>query len=177
MSSQPLFASKWQMPSTTSSRTSFLPRWKCPEEQNRDLPILRSPFQRRRHCPRQSEIPRDLPLCCWTVEIWLFLIVKVAQAVKNLPATQEALCSIPGSGSSPGEGNDKPLQYSCLGNPMDGGAWWATVHVVTNPGGLNPQLSDEHFTFTVKLENGGIFASDLMTLAIFLPGLLIFLYV
>ena len=35
---------------------------------------------------------------------------------------------IPGSGRSPGEGNGNPLQYSCLENPMDGGAWWATVH-------------------------------------------------
>ena len=35
---------------------------------------------------------------------------------------------IPGSRRSPGEGNDHPLQYSCLGNPMDRGAWWATVH-------------------------------------------------
>ena len=39
--------------------------------------------------------------------------------------------SIPGSGRSPGEGNGNPLQYSCLGNPMDQGAWWATVHAVT----------------------------------------------
>ena len=36
--------------------------------------------------------------------------------------------SIPGLGSSPGEGNGSQLQYSCLGNPMDRGAWWATVH-------------------------------------------------
>ena len=41
------------------------------------------------------------------------------------------LASIPGSGSSPGEGNGKPLQYSFLENPMDGGAWLATVHGVT----------------------------------------------
>ena len=39
--------------------------------------------------------------------------------------------SIPGSGRSPGEGNGNPLQHSCLGNPMDRGAWWATVHGVT----------------------------------------------
>ncbi|KAB0345334.1 hypothetical protein FD754_022260 [Muntiacus muntjak] len=38
--------------------------------------------------------------------------------------------SIPGSGRSPGEGNGNPLQYSCLKNPMDGGAWWAIVHGV-----------------------------------------------
>ena len=39
--------------------------------------------------------------------------------------------SIPGSGRSPGEGNGTPLQYSCLENPMDRGAWWAIVHGVT----------------------------------------------
>ena len=38
---------------------------------------------------------------------------------------------IPGSGRSPGEGNDNPLQYYCLGNTMDRGAWQATVHGVT----------------------------------------------
>ena len=40
-------------------------------------------------------------------------------------------CSIPESGRSPGEGNGNPLQYSCLENPMDREAWWATVHTVT----------------------------------------------
>ena len=39
--------------------------------------------------------------------------------------------SVPGSVRSPGGGNGNPLQYSCLGNPMDRGAWWATVHSVT----------------------------------------------
>ena len=39
--------------------------------------------------------------------------------------------SIPGSGRSPGERNGNLLQYSCLENTMDGGAWWATVHGVT----------------------------------------------
>ena len=41
------------------------------------------------------------------------------------------LGSVPGSGRSPGEGNGNPLQYSCLENPMDRGAWWATVPRVT----------------------------------------------
>ena len=40
----------------------------------------------------------------------------------------------PGLGRSPGEGNGNPLQYSCLENPMDGGAWWATVHGVQRLG-------------------------------------------
>ena len=39
--------------------------------------------------------------------------------------------SIPGLGRFPGRGNGNPLQYACLGNPMDRGAWWATVHGVT----------------------------------------------
>ena len=43
--------------------------------------------------------------------------------VKNPPANAGGTGSIPGSGSSPGEGDGNPLQYSCLGNPMDSGAW------------------------------------------------------
>ena len=42
--------------------------------------------------------------------------------------------SIPGSGRFPGEGNGNLLQYSCLENPMDGGAWLATVHGITRVG-------------------------------------------
>ena len=44
------------------------------------------------------------------------------------------LSSIPGLGRSPGEGNDNPLQQSCLENLMDRGAWWVTVHRVTRVG-------------------------------------------
>ena len=47
--------------------------------------------------------------------------------VKNLPANTGHLGSVCGSGRSPGEGNRNPLQYSCLGNPMDRGAWRAKV--------------------------------------------------
>ena len=50
-----------------------------------------------------------------------------------------------GSGKCPGEGNGYPLQYSCLENPMDGGAWQATVHGVSKS---QTQLSDFTFTFT-----------------------------
>ena len=49
------------------------------------------------------------------------------------------LGSIPGSGRSPGEGNGNPVKYSCLENPMDGEAWWATVHGVAKN---QTQLSD-----------------------------------
>ena len=53
--------------------------------------------------------------------------------VKNPPdnaGDERDMGSIPGSGRSPGDGNGNPLQYSCLGKPMDRGAWWATVHGV-----------------------------------------------
>jgi len=53
-----------------------------------------------------------------------------ASAVKNLLVNAGDTGSMPGLGGSPGEGNDNPLQYSCLGNPMDRGAWWATVYGV-----------------------------------------------
>ena len=51
--------------------------------------------------------------------------------VKNLPANAGDTGLIPGSGRSPGEGKGNPLQYSCLGNSMDRGAWQATVHGVS----------------------------------------------
>ena len=71
--------------------------------------------------------------------------------VRNPPGKQENACnagdasSIPGLGRSLGEGNGNPLQYSCLENPMDRGAWWATVHRVAKSW---TQLSD----FTHKVD-------------------------
>ena len=59
---------------------------------------------------------------------------QVAPVVKNLLANAgdvRDVGSIPGSGTSPGEGHGNPLQCSCLENPMDRGAWRATVHGVT----------------------------------------------
>ena len=56
------------------------------------------------------------------------------------------LGSIPRLGRPPGEGNGNPLQYSCLENPMDGGAWWATVHGVAES---QTRLSD--FTHSLTL--------------------------
>ena len=54
--------------------------------------------------------------------------------------------SIPGLGRSPGEGNGNPLQYSCLENPMDRGAWWPTVHGAAKS---RTRLSD--YTYLLKL--------------------------
>ena len=47
---------------------------------------------------------------------------------KESACSAGGLGSIPGSERSPGAGNSDPLQYSCLGNPIDRGAWWTTVH-------------------------------------------------
>ena len=65
--------------------------------------------------------------CCWGV-------YPNDSAVKNPPINAGDSGSILGSGRSPGEGNGNPLRYSCQGNPMDRGAWWGTVHVVTRVG-------------------------------------------
>ena len=84
----------------------------------------------RQHCVREdlSDRPNSFQnsrnLC---YSLWASL---VAQTVKNLPVTQEMQFWSLGQGDPPGEGNGYPLQYSCLENPMDRGAWWATAHRV-----------------------------------------------
>ena len=61
--------------------------------------------------------------------------------VKSLPAIARDVGSVPGLARSPGEGNGNPLQCSCLGNPMDRGACWATVHKVAR---VRHDLGTEH---------------------------------
>ena len=56
--------------------------------------------------------------------------------VKNLHANAGDVGSIPETGKFPGVGNGNPLQYSCLRNSMDRGAWWATVHGVAKESGM-----------------------------------------
>ena len=62
---------------------------------------------------------------------------------KNLPATAGDSDSIPGSGRCPGEGNSNPLQCSCLGNPMERGACWATVHRVAKEPNKTSRLNSK----------------------------------
>ena len=65
------------------------------------------------------------------IYVYIFMGFPGNSVVKNLPANARDACLMPGSGRSPGGGKGNPLQYSCLGNPMDRGAWQAAVHGVT----------------------------------------------
>ena len=68
-------------------------------------------------------IPYSLWMCQWVCHT----VNRIGgSVVKNLPANARDVGLIPGSGRFPGEGSDNPLQYSCVGNPMDRGAWPAT---------------------------------------------------
>ena len=71
----------------------------------------------------------------------------MALVIKSPPANAGNVTnagSIPGLRRSPEEGHDNPLQYSCLENPMDRGAWWATVYGVAKS---RTQLSTQHKTY------------------------------
>ena len=85
--------------------------------------------------------PSDTSPCLARVEfVWRPLkklpegcfLAQLSFISKNLPAMRETQVgspdSIPGSGTSPGEGNGNPLQYSCLENSTDRGAWWVLIH-------------------------------------------------
>jgi len=84
-----------------------------------------------------SSLCHTVASCCLSV---FYIVVyvnlrasQVALVVKNTPASKEDIRDVgssPGLGRSPGGGHGNPLQYSCLENPMDRGAWWATIHGV-----------------------------------------------
>ena len=66
--------------------------------------------------------------------VYTYVLYAGGTVVKNLPASAgdtRDMCLIPGSERSPRQGNGNPLQYSCLGNPTDRGAWQLTVHGIT----------------------------------------------
>ena len=69
----------------------------------------------------------------------------MAETVKDLPVSAEDPGSMLGSGRfPPGEGHGNPLQYPCLENPRDRGAWWATVHgVAESQTGLSIDIRNE----------------------------------
>ena len=82
--------------------------------------------------------------------------------VKRLPAVRETRVQSLGWGRSPGKGNGNPLQYSCFQNPMDGGAWLATVHGVAKN---RTRLSNFTFTFPFHA-----LEKEMAPTPVFLPG-------
>ena len=81
---------------------------------------------------------------------------EVALVVKNSLANEgdkRDMGSIHGMGRSPGGGHGTPLQYSCLGNPMDRGAWWATVHSIAKSQTQLKRLSTHCITTTMTGNN------------------------
>ena len=75
---------------------------------------------------------------------WLCHGLQGGSVVKNPPVNAGNIGSIPGLGSSPGEGNGNPVQYSCLGNHMDRGAWRAKVHRVTKESDMTEWLNSNN---------------------------------
>ena len=85
-------------------------------------------------------------LACAMDDVGDSLVAQTASA-----CNAEDLGLIPGSGRSPGEGDGNPLQYSCLENSLDGGAWWAAVHGVTKS---RSQLSDFTYLWMMLIFRG-----------------------
>ena len=88
--------------------------------------------------------------------LFILLFLDHAFAVVGFPGGSDGkesaciagdLCLTPGLGRSPGEGNGNPLQYSCLENSKDRGAWWVTVHGFTE----SDMTEQPHFNFTLLL--------------------------
>ena len=75
---------------------------------------------------------------------------------KNLPCNARDAGLIPGSGRSPGERHGNPLQYSCLENPMDRGAWQATLHGVTKESDTTYQLNNRPNSHKIGLVLGQV---------------------
>ena len=111
--------------------------------------LLASPNATTTPCPIHTE-QLEAPQVCNTLPPFLPLSCGFpgGSEVKASASHAGDPGSIPGSGRSPGEGNGNPLQYSCLENPMDRKAWWATVHGVPKS---RTRLSDFTFTFTLCL--------------------------
>ena len=103
----------------------------------------------------QKELQRDLKLFLGIMILLVIIMLSWlwngytkgfpgGSAVKNLPTTRKTQVRFPGLGRSPGGGRGYLLQYACLENPTDRGAWWATVHGVA----VQTWLSDRTPSYT-----------------------------
>ena len=88
---------------------------------------------------------RYLKLSFW-LKLHLFEGFPGGSVIKNPPTNARITGLIPGLGRPPGERNGYPLQYSCLGNPMDTGAWWATVHRAAKKAGQDLRTKHKQHT-------------------------------
>ena len=109
--------------------------------------LSQTPPLKGNHCPQTQPFTFHPRLCMVTLHLAHHLGTTDLWVCPGRSDSKEPDCnagdpgSIPGLGRSPGEGNGYPLQYSCLENPMDREAWWATVHGVTK---IPTQLSERH---------------------------------
>ena len=91
-----------------------------------------------------KDIFSKLTSSCFLFNFLFYISFPAGSASKESACNAGDLGLIPGLGRSPGEGNGNPLQYSCLENSLDRGAWWATVYGVAKS---QRRLSDFHFHF------------------------------
>ena len=79
-------------------------------------------------------------------QLYIYMGFPGGSVVKNLPANAGDTGLIPRLGRSPGEGNENPLQHSCLGYPMDRGAWKTAVHGVAKESDMTQRLNIQEHT-------------------------------
>ena len=84
-----------------------------------------------------------------------FFVLLLQLSGKESACNLGAISAIPGLGRSPGEGNGNSVQYSCLGHPIDRGAWQATVHRVSKVLDTTQWLTNNNVNCLIKLESGG----------------------
>ena len=104
--------------------------WKMVSKKHSKLKYWRNKM---RFACRYACIYKCVLICLYICIYWYLYLLWVfpgGSVVESLPANTVDTDLIPGQGRSPGKGNDNPFQYSCLRNPMDRGAWQATVHGV-----------------------------------------------
>ena len=81
---------------------------------------------------------------------WASLVAQMVKKIYIYARQTGDTGSIPGSGRSPGEGHSNPLQYFCLENPMERGAWRATVHGVAKESDTTQQLNNNYYNIYTK---------------------------